>query len=227
MRDAKRKYKYSWLWSLLLVCASAVADKPIVASTNDFILSFLPENHAQIDVALQAANLNIQHTSLPIRRSLAMLERGEIAIDTFRTPVAVAAIPDLIKLTPVVGRSEFWLIAASPELCEIDAEYYPDYPVVGIRGIRLYGSLYPGFKHHTATKNFTTAWKMLQAEHAYFSVWPQAVIEQFKQGGETIYVCGNKPYAVFDFYSYVHKSYAWAVPELERSYLEVFGGEPE
>ena len=220
MQLVRRQYKYIGL--CLLSCFSVSAAEPIVASSNDFIAFFLPDKYAQIDAALMAAELEIEHTILPVRRSLFMLSRGEIAIDTYRTPVAVADTENIVQLRPAVDSAEFWLVAASPERCEEAGQAYHNHSIVGIRGIRLFDSIYPAFKQYSATKNFSSAWKMLQAEHAYFSIWPRAVIEHFKEHGELVYTCGEKPYARFDFYSYINKDYAWAIPALERSYRQVF-----
>ena len=60
-------------------------------------------------------------------------------------------------------------------------------------------------------------------KRADFSVLPMEWIKQVSNKAKnSIHVCDNKPYLTLNFYSYIHKKYAWAIPAIEKSYRNVF-----
>lgn len=206
--------------------AQVALSRPLPIGVNNLLARKLPSKLAEIKLALDASGVEVEFHHLPGKRVLNSLVKGDIAIDVYRTPTAIEAFDDVIQLNPAVDVQHAWLITGQPELCQLNAEERRAYSVAGGRGVRLFKSLYPNFNRSVEMRDFFSVATMVTRGRIDFGVWPKTLIMKMQQRKNiNLHICGDKPYRSFAFHSYIHKSYDWAIPEIEQSYRHFFGGQ--
>ncbi len=212
--------------SLLFLYSLGLQAESLVVGISGTTARGIPETVATIKAALLSTNLELDIREFPGERSIVLLTQGEIAIDVYRQPAAVAMFADLIQIKPSVGVLEFWLVThkSNAYLCQLNEAQRSRRTVVGVRGARFYGNyVYDNFLAHEKVNNFSQVLEMIRDKRVDFSVWPVAPLENaLKDYGFNAHVCKGKPYLTLKFYSYIHKNYSWAIPKIEKAYREYF-----
>lgn len=197
---------------------------PLSVGVNTLLQDTLPAKVAEIQAALKGSGVDMEFKPLPARRSLQSVRKGLIAIDLYRTPVAVNDYTEIIQIKPAVDIQDFWLVTGKKELCALSAAERQPYSIAGLRGARLFQSIYANFKSLVEVPSFTFVATMLTAGSVDFGVWTrEGITEAQKRKNISLHICGDKPYQSFVFYTYIHKDYSWAIPQIEQSYRKVFG----
>jgi len=213
---------------MLLCCLYSLGlwAEPLVVGVASTTVLGIPQKIATIKGALLSTDLELDIREFPGERSIILLTQGEIAIDVYRQPAAVAMFDDLIQIKPSVGALEFWLVThkSNAHLCQLTDLQRLQRTVVGVRGARFFDNyVYDKFLAHEKVNSFSQALEMIRDKRVEFSVWPaKSVMNALKDSGLHAYVCKGKPYLTLKFYSYIHKKYSWAIPKIEKAYREHF-----
>lgn len=200
--------------------------EPLVVGISATSVNGIPKQIEIIKAALNSTGLELDIRVLPGERSIVLLTQGEIAIDVYRQPAALAIYQNLIRLDPSVGQLEFWLVthASTPHLCKLDESEHVNYRVVGVRGARFFKNfVYHNFFDFEEVNTFTQTLQMIGDKRVEFTVFPirklKSISRKFRGN---MHVCDEHPYLTLKFYSYIHKKYAWAIPVIEESYRKYF-----
>jgi len=218
---------------LLIVCASlsfksyagprveSTQEKLIVGIASEFTLQ---EKIAQIKRTLNSTGLNIEYRTLPSERSLQSLGSGDIAIDIYRQPSAVGEFKDLVQITPAVDSADFWLVSRTPELCDLSPAERFQRTVVGARGMRIFDDyVYPHFKKHMIVNSISQISLTMAAGRADFSIRTQKLHSPAEW--KAFNSCDDTPFLSFKFYSFIHKKYLWALPNISEAYRLEFASD--
>jgi len=200
--------------------------QPLVVGVSGTSANGVPEKIEAIKSALLSTGLELDIRVLPGERSIILLTQGAIAMDVYRQPGALAIYEDIIQIKPAVGTLEFWMIthSSTPKLCHLNKGDYDQYSVVGVRGARFFGDfIYDKFSSHEEVNNFSQVLKMVGDQRVDVSIWPIARLKGLpKSAWQNIHICDASPYVTLNFYSYIHKKYAWAIPVIEKAYRKHF-----
>ncbi len=200
--------------------------QPLVVGVSGTSANGVPEKIEAIKTALLSTGLEFDIRMLPGERSIILLTQGEIAMDVYRQPGALAIYEDIIQIKPAVGTLEFWMIthSSTSKLCHLNKGDYRQYSVVGVRGARFFSNfIYDKFSSHEEVNNFSQVLKMVGDQRVDVSIWPIERLQGLpKSAWENIHICDASPYLTLNFYSYIHKKYAWAIPAIEKAYREHF-----
>lgn len=187
----------------------------------------LPEIRERIVRALSSTGYEIELLVLPGNRALLMASRGEVAIDIYRQPSAIASVPNLIALEPQVDEIMFAMIVSKldPDKCHVDSEQFGEMTVVGRLGIKLYEDYYyPMFASSVTVDNFIQALKVVAKQRVDVSfVTREAFDRAPRELRDELIVCDTHM-KKFPIKSFIHKDYLWAKEKVEAAYRKEFGG---
>jgi hypothetical protein len=212
----------------LLLCLSSFGLKPepLVVGVSENLEQGDPQTIATIKAALLSTGLDLDIRTFPGERSAVLLSQGNIAMDIYRQPAAVAMIKELVAIKPSVRTLNFRLVThkSTAHFCQLTPAQFFKHTVVGVRGARFFDNyVYDKFLNHEEVGNFSQALKMLIDKRVDFSVWPVKDFEKsLNLKDKNIHVCKGEPYITLKFYSYIHKKYSWAIPKIEKAYREYF-----
>jgi len=200
--------------------------QPLVVGVSGTSANGVPEKIEAIKLALLSTGLELDIRVLPGERSIILLTQGAIAMDVYRQPEALAIYEDIIQIKPAVGTLEFWMIthSSTSKLCHLNKGDYDQYSVVGVRGARFFSNfIYDKFSSHEEVNNFSQVLKMVGDQRVDVSIWPIERLKGLpKSAWQNIHICDASPYVTLNFYSYIHKKYAWAIPVIEKAYRKHF-----
>jgi len=200
--------------------------QPLVVGIAGTSANGVPEKIEVIKSALMSTGLDLDIRVLPGERSIILLTQGAIALDVYRQPEALAIYEDIIQINPAVGTLEFWMIthSSTSKLCHINQKDYRQHSVVGVRGARFFSNfIYDKFSTHEEVNNFSQVLKMVGDQRVDVSIWPIERLKRLPESAwENIHICDASPYLTLNFYSYIHKKYAWAIPAIEKAYRKHF-----
>ncbi len=212
----------------VLIClfSACLMAQPLVVGIAGTSANGVPEKIEVIKSALKSTGLDLDIRVLPGERSIILLTQGAIAMDVYRQPGALAIHEDIIQIKPAVGTLDFWMIthSSTSKLCHLNQNDYSQHSVVGVRGARFFSNfIYDNFSAHEEVNNFSQVLKMVGDQRVDVSIWPIKRLQSLpKSAWENIHICDASPYLTLNFYSYIHKKYAWAIPVIEKAYRKHF-----
>ena len=203
------------------------AEEKVLVGINHSLNQNLPHVVAELKQTLLSTGINISFVVLPAERELISAANGDIAMTSYRQPLAVAQHESLVQIKPAINELSFFLFTVPDQknVCKLSEEEYKEIDAVGLLGVKLYPTLvYPKFRSGTNVLNFSQVLTMLDKNRAHVSIAPLDVIEQGRQKtGINLHVCEDKPFIKIPFYSYLHKDYLHLKPKIESAYQKVFG----
>lgn len=204
------------------VPANAAALKVAISNS---VLNYLPEVLERITRTLNQTGYETEIMVLPDKPALYLASRGDIAMDLYRQPTAVADMPGLVVIQPPIQSLTFGMITsrAAPEFCDTSAADFGQMSIVGVLGLRLYEHFfYPKFRAHETVPDFTAAARLLSLRRIDVSFWPREALAGLpEETREHLLVC-NTNLKTFNFNSYIHEDYLWARDKIEAAYRAGF-----
>ncbi|NNE63739.1 MAG: hypothetical protein HKN34_06635 [Gammaproteobacteria bacterium] len=168
--------------------------------------------------ALKKTGLDIKVNTYPHKRSLAMLSRGEVALEIARIPYAVSQFTDLVRLQPSVQSLNYQMITSSktPEMCEVNEEDYESMSAVGILGSDPHETYYSSkFRYFTIIGDAPALVKFVVLRRAEVSFLPEIVLNALpEEKMRGLKVCKTNS-TEFEAYLHLHKNYIWAKDAVE------------
>ncbi len=212
--------------TLLLLSSVAHAEtlRVVVAQSVD---TNFPEIRARIVRALSSTGYEIELLVLPGNRALLMASRGEVAIDIYRQPSAIASVPNLIALEPQVDEISFGMIVSKldPDKCHVDREQFGEMTVVGRLGIMLYEDFYyPMFASSVTVNDFPQLLKVVAKQRVDVSFLTRQALDRAPPEIRDQLILCNTHMKKFPIKSFIHKDYLWAREKIEDAYRSEFGG---
>lgn len=214
----------SFAYILLLVLSLPVQAEKLVVDIQEAFLKSKPQLAEKLKNVLLSTGIEMDILSLPNQRGLVMFEQKRIHMETTRTTVAVASIPDLIQIQPKITEYHGLLVTHTPEYCHLDAEELSKKSIAGLLGVPSFAKLaYPRFATHEEVASMEQIVQMIASKRVDFTVWAGDEIRKLMADRQLpIVICDDKPFISVPIYSFIHKDYAWAVPKIEAAYKKAF-----
>ena len=211
---------------ILLALPFTVHAETFIVGINETLIQNAPTIKDKITSTLNNTGLDLEYRILPAERVLLSLAKGDIAMATYRQPHAMKDFPHLIQIQPKVSKHELFLFTHPDHrsLCELESKAFAEHSIAGVLGTRLFPEfVYPNFKYHSTAMDIQAVVKMVSAKRADFGLWPiKYILKTESETGLDVHICDQAPYLVFNFYSYVHPKYAYAIPKIEAAYRKAF-----
>jgi len=203
--------------------AVAVAEPLIVAVAKPVTVS-VPDKLDKIKNALKSTDLELTYVTYPARRSAIILNSGKAAFSPYI--MDARSHSDLIKIPVVLGVQEVWLLSKSADTCPSDMNQLSQYSLIGLGGLQLLKPVYLQFNRYSLAGSVPAAIKMLMAGRGDFTIGDSAAINPMAKrlgiNNANFANCGDKPLTSHTFHTFVHKNYAWAVPQIEQALKAAF-----
>lgn len=204
----------------LLIASPSLKAEILEVSISASVFKALPQTTQRIIRALDKTGYEVNLTVLPNKRSLAMLRRGEVALEFFRTPSVTRNFPELILLKPLLRSINFNMVTSirTPNHCLLMEEGYQELSIAGVLGIGLHQiDFYPKFRHSTSVVDVPTALKFVALQRADVTFLPNEVVGLFPpELTRDLIVCPAN-YKSFPFFAHLHKDFAWAKEKIESA----------
>ncbi len=212
--------------ALLSVTNPLRAEATISVAVTEAAYKNLPQVKARILPALRESGYRIDLVVLPGNRALLAASRGEVAMDLYRQPEAVAAVPNLVALQPAVDEVVFGMIvsAETPGHCEVSEAQFGLMSVVGRLGIKLYEDhYYPLFAQTTTVQDFEQMFKLVASRRVDVSFLTEDAFARLSgEYRESLLFC-REHRKTFAIHSFIHTDYLWAKSRIEAAYRRAFG----
>ncbi len=226
MLQSGLKINLAIIFTMLILSSLSAHSEPLIVGISETIGEGMPHKVKLIKAVLMDAGLEFEFRYYPGERSLQLLSKGDIALNVYRQPSAILDFEDVRQINPAVDVLKFWLIthASTSHLCDIKADEYSKYVVVGVRGARFFSDyVYPNFFDFEEVNHYSQILHMVADKRVDFSVWPKGNIGTGLGGHSMdVHICENSPYLTLRFYSYLHKDFIWALPAIEKAYKKHF-----
>lgn len=213
-----------WFLVISLFVAHANAENLIVAVSPEN-KEFFPETVERVIRALNSTGYDIQLVELPRKRSLLMLEKGEIAMELGMSPSVAPESLDLIQIKPAIVDINLTMVTshATPEFCDVPEEKFAEMTFANVLGVRFFDTFYvPKFAKSFNLRTYKDMYEMValgRADVTFMALGTAHLIPEEIRG--RLFICGTYLNKLTAF-SYIHKNYGWAKDKIEAAYETEF-----
>lgn len=216
---------YLWLIFIPLFVAHANAESLMVAVSPEN-REFFPETFERVMRALNNTGYDIELVELPRKRSLLMLERGEISMELGMPADVIPEGLDLIQIKPAVVDITITMVTSdqTPEFCEEPEEKFAEMTFANTLGLKFFDIFYaPKFSKSFNLRSYQDMFEMVALGRADVTFVAMKTIHLIPEDIKSrLIICGTHVTKITS-YSYLHKNYGWAKDKIEAAYETEFG----